>query len=340
MKLFNLRISAKTFLHLLLVCTIFASCRPEEVDPDFPVTFGIRHDKSLAEYETIATNQAPYNSEDYPDFAPIVMFEYSLDGSDNRDLVATGTLISPEWILTAGHNFFDSEEQTAPALLKGINVLVGDDPNNPVATYGVAELVFHPTWITSDGSYNLANDVCLVKLSTPITNIPPAGMATDNTEPIGGITWYCGYGDYSQQEGQDKDLFSKKHAIQNTLDRKIDGLNSGSGSSTFPGGLVAFDFDSPFNNVNTLGDDIINDDEAVLGAGGSDDSALPFEGTTVSGDSGGPLFIKIDGVWKIIGVLSGGASEPVADHKDSSYGDISIFMRVSSHKTWIESVVQ
>ena len=27
------------------------------------------------------------------------------------------------------------------------------------------------------------------------------------------------------------------------------------------------------------------------------------------------------------------------DHKDSSYGDISIFMRISTNKAWIESVI-
>ena len=332
-------ISIAKVLLLLFVGVSFMACNPDPVDPDFPETFGVRHDKALAEYESVATNQAPYNTADYPDFSSVVMFNYSLDGSDNRELLATGTLVHPEWILTAGHNFFDPQEQTSPALVGGIQVLAGNDPNNPSATYEVESLIFHPTYITSDGSYDLGNDLCLVKLKNPISNITPSTMHTTSTEPIGGVTWYCGYGDYSTQAGQDKDLFSKKHAVQNTLDRKVDGLTSGTGGNTFPGGLLAFDFDSPMGNVNSLGDDLVNTDEALLGAGDSDAAALDFEGTTVQGDSGGPLFVEIDGVWQLTGVLSGGADQPIDDHKDSSYGDISIFMRISTNKAWIESVI-
>ncbi len=162
----------------------------------------------------------------------------------------------------------------------------------------------------------------------------------ETTEEIGATIWYCGFGDYSQQEGHDADLFSVKHAIQNVLDRKVDGITSSSGGTTYYGGLLAFDFDSPSGDRNSLGDETVNDDEAMLGSGTSSASATAFEGATVQGDSGGPLFIKMGDTWKVCGVLSGGASEPIEDHYDSSYGDISVFIRTAPHADWIQSVIE
>jgi secreted trypsin-like serine protease len=106
------------------------------------------------------------------------------------------------------------------------------------------------------------------------------------------------------------------------------------------GGLLAFDFDSPDGSINSLGDKTVNEDEATLGSGRSDSIALPYEGTTVEGDSGGPLFILTNEGWKIAGVLSGGADKPIDNHKDSSYGDISLFIRTSSSADWIKQTIK
>jgi hypothetical protein len=73
-------------------------------------TFGIRHDRSLRDYEALALQ----NDIDKPDFGPVVFFTYSTDGSQDQEYVATGTLIHPYWVLTAGHNFYVAEEQSHP----------------------------------------------------------------------------------------------------------------------------------------------------------------------------------------------------------------------------------
>lgn len=299
-------------------------------------TFGIRHDKTLAAYQAIAVNP----QQGMPSFGAVVAFEYSLDGSDNREFVATGTLINSKWILTAGHNFFEAEEQSAPAPVSGILVHLGNDPNTPTQTNTVKRLVFHPTWISDNNLFQSANDLCLVELNTPITTLTPAPLFTSTSEVIGSTVWYCGFGDYSGQPGQNPDLFSKKHAIENILDRKVEGIRSTtSNGEVFTGGLLAFDFDNPSGTINALGDTTINEDERLLGSGTSAAQSTTFEGATVQGDSGGPLFIKDGNTWKLAGVLSGGADNPIANHKDSDYGDISIFIRVSTHIPWIQSVI-
>lgn len=330
-----MNINYKNLLFAFLVLAI--SCSDEDsLDQNHEITFGIRHDRSLSEYENIAAKSDP----SLPDFNSVVFFEYSLDGSEERDFIASGVIIDEEWILTAGHNFFDAEEQQVPAPISGIIIKIGNDPNYPIATYRVTELVFHPTWLLKYQDINHANDLCLVKVSKAITEVSPVKIINEENEIINSIVWHCGFGDYSERVGQNSDLFSKKHAIENILDRIQGGFQTSYNGQYYFGGLLAFDFDNPDGNINTLGDDIINEDEGYLGSGSSLPNALDFEGTTVTGDSGGPLFILDSGSWKVAGILLGGASDPIQDHIDGNYGDISIYTRVSTSFDWIQSVVK
>ena len=334
---------AATMIFMLLLVNCSESDDEDVVIGDentAELTFGIRHDLSLDDYEEIASNISPYDTDEYPDFSPIICFNYSDDGSDDKDSYATGTLVSEFWVLTAGHNFFSSDEQSSPTLVSGIDVLVGLDPNNPDAEHEVEKIVFHPTWLEDDDLFTTANDLALVKLKTPITNITPALINDEEVESIGIIIWYAGFGDYSNQPGQDPDLISKMHAIQNTLDRTSTGILSQSSAGTYLGGLLAFDFDSPNGNVNTLGDDRTTEEENLLGGSTTSSAiALPFEASTVPGDSGGPLMMKLDGMWKVCGVLSGAAESALPDHEGSNYGEIDVFIRTATAYDWISAVI-
>lgn len=324
--------------YLLAFTLIFQSCSDDEIfeEPSENYTFGIRHDKTLSAYEALAAA----NDANKPDFSSTVFFSYSVNGSANHDYAASGVLIDSEWILTAGHNFYVADEQSTPAPPSGIQVRVGNNPNIPDASYGVAQVIYHPTWLAGQQEFSDANDLCLVKLASPITNITPAPLFSSSNEKVGKDVWHCGFGAYSDRPGQNPDLHSKKHAIHNVLDRVKTGFQTTTASVTFNGGLLAFDFDNPSGTINSLGDNIINADEAILGSGTSTAGALDFEGTTVTGDSGGPLFLQDNGVWKVAGILSGGATAPITNHTDSSYGDISIYTQVSSAYDWINSVIK
>lgn len=326
------------FLRISLFLILFGLNACDKIDQEYSdeFTFGIRHDKSLSEYESLVTS----NSLNMPDMSPVVCFQYSLNGSADYEYVASGTLIDEEWILTAGHNFYVASEQSSPAPASGILVVFGNDPNNPLQTREVESLHFHPSWINQNDVYFYANDLCLVKLKSAVDNVNPAELLTTKTESVGSTTWFGGFGDYSQEPGQNRDEYSRKHAIQNILDRSVDNISSSANGINYVGGLLAFDFDNPSGTINSLGDSRISPDEDLLGNGTSDNLCTEFEGATVEGDSGGPLFIEDGSTWKIAGVLSGGTPEPIKNHLSGSYGDISVFIRVSTHIDWINTVVQ
>ncbi len=203
-------------------------------------------------------------------------------------------------------------------------------------------IIGNRTWVATGGDIFGGNDLCLLKLSDPITNVTPVSLFTNNSAQIGSQVWVSGFGDYSQQTGQDPDADSKKHAYHNVLDRKTDDKPSTINGTTYSGGHLAYDFDNPSGTVNTLGDanNTIDEMDLFPGGGKSSSELLDFEAGSVTGDSGGPIFIKDGDVWKVAGVLSGGTQDPIPGHVTSGYGDISLFTRTFPMLTWIQQTIE
>lgn len=340
-------INIRRFLYLSLASlALFGCSKNNDATPntdgtaptDVPATFGVRHDIPLSKYETVATNQAPFNTSDYPDFTPVVFIDADHGEASGT---CTGTLIGSQWVLSAGHCFFDPAKDTAPTSIDKLSILVGADPNSPIETRKVSALYIAPSWLDGGDFYKYGNDIALIKLASPITSITPAAVNfTMDAETIGSTVWYAGYGDYSAQAGQDASKRSKKHALENILDRRMGGLTHVISGINYEGGTLAFDFDDPSGIINTLGDSYANDQEKALGSGTSTNKALDWEATTVQGDSGGPLLMKINFKWTVIGVLNGGVTEPLVGLKDGAYGDISTFTRTASFRTWIQETMK
>jgi hypothetical protein len=68
----------------------------------------------------------------------------------------------------------------------------------------------------------------------------------------------------------------------------------------------------------------------------SEAGALPLEGISGPGDSGGPALVEVDGQWWVAGVSS---SQRTHGGPEGLYGVEEVYVRVSSLANWIDSVI-
>ena len=112
------------------------------------------------------------------------------------------------------------------------------------------------------------------------------------------------------------------------MDRNVILVDAPNVDHSEKGGLLAIDFDSPNQDQNSLGQNA--QPIGFLGSGTSSESPLSLEASSAVGDSGGPAFYFQNQSWRTIGVVSYGTS-------DSTYGDITVYTRISNHLDWIQS---
>ncbi len=295
--------------------------------------FGYRSDVDPQIYQDMAANRGNFTvGSDYPDFSSTV--SVSNFGS--------GVVIAPTWVLTAGHVLLDPEygEEQADDLV----IYIGLDYENPDNSYSVKSIHIHPAWRADNSDLGLEHgmDIALIELDEPITEVTPALWANSTNldiEMLDTVVYTAGFGDYTLHLNDNNgEWWSQKRAWSNVLDRVnggIDGTKKFEGDETMKGGFVVYDFDSPEENENSLGDDgwwLGNDYEyGGVKEGDSDGTPLQYEGTSVPGDSGGPTYGYQNGEWWVIGVTSHGST-------DGHYGDIAFNTRVASSSVWICSV--
>ncbi|MGD1946532.1 MAG: trypsin-like serine protease, partial [Croceivirga sp.] len=230
------------------------------------LTFGIRGDKDLDLYNKVATNAPPFNGADYPDFSSTLSLIYSHDGSTFRDSHATGVLIDPYWVLTVGHNFYDLNSDSTSAPPEGITVQTGSDAQQPKKVYTVDKVVLHPTWQEGQQDDMTSNDICLLKLKEPITEIVHTTIMTKKTELLNATVWLAGFGDYNRKGSDYRTMSPKMHAIENRLDRKVSITLTTQTGTDFDTGLLVTDFDPPSGDLNSLsGDNLYDDYLNILG---------------------------------------------------------------------------
>jgi secreted trypsin-like serine protease len=274
----------------------------------------IRHDVNDSDYTSLAA-QSVYDS---------VGFLRWNEGASGY--IASGTLISPEWVLTAGHVVGGTNNYGAG--VSGMFFGLG----SVYSGTGIAatEWIPYAGWSSSNGDVWAGVDLGLVRLSQPITSVTPA-LLDFSTPLLGLLGTNVGYGRSGTGTlGMSSDP-GVKRAGQNMIDAR-------GGMVTTMGSGTLLDLDGISSTV--LFQDFDHPTDLVASTMGSV-TPVAKEYLIASGDSGGGLFIDVGGATKLVGVNSFLASLPYpldTTGANADYGDLAGVVSVQSFENWIFTV--
>jgi secreted trypsin-like serine protease len=240
--------------------------------------------------------------------------------------IASGTLISPEWVLTAGHVVGGTNNYGAG--VSGMFFGLG----SVYSGTGIAatEWIPYAGWSSSNGDVWAGVDLGLVRLSQPITSVTPA-LLDFSTPLLGLLGTNVGYGRSGTGTlGMSSDP-GVKRAGQNMIDAR-------GGMVTTMGSGTLLDLDGISSTV--LFQDFDHPTDLVASTMGSV-TPVAQEYLIASGDSGGGLFIDVGGATKLVGVNSFLASLPYpldTTGANADYGDLAGVVSVQSFENWIFTV--
>lgn len=312
------------------------------------MAIGMRHDVPESQYLALAQNQPPYLPGAAPDFAPVAAI--GLPGDSGFEVLGTGVLISPQWVLTAAHVVLvptGNPQDFQPRL----TVRFGTGVKKPSHERQVIDITT-PIPITelralqgkgdrysdADVVHAEFHDLALLSLDGPVEGITPA--ICDDT-PIDLLNYFiciAGYGDAAKGNNPLQRWWREpnlKRAAENVIDRVI---TLDPATKKPEGGILVFDFDNGQENRNSL-----NGKTSVwtslFGEGTSNPIPRKLEGAPYPGDSGGPAFAFLQEKWRVVGISGYGTGFPLErKHALITYGDILVYANVKTHATWIKQV--
>lgn len=216
-----------------------------------------------------------------------------------------GVLIAQQWIVTAAH--------AAPVQGMDAEVTIGG------VAHSVERVITHPGYTRlpdalvrealASGDLSKvhaflasSDDIALIKLASPVKDVVPVTLYRGSCE-IGRTVELIGKG--SMGNGIDGEI---PHARRTTLRHAFNAV-TGADSR-----YLRYRFDQA-------------------------PSALPLEGISGSGDSGGPVIIEDEGLMQLAGLGSWNIYAPDHGLQPGHYGQIVFNVRISSYVEWIESVM-
>ena len=260
----------------------------------------IRHDVSDTLYQTLGADSR---------YQSVGKFLYSVGSSG---YIASGVLISSQWVLTAGHVTAGNDFNGGGISSMSFTLYNGASSSQ----YAASNWYTHPGWGASSGDVYDGYDIALVRLSTPVTGFTPATLAAySNSIEEGTIV---GFGSTGTGLTGYTSLDQLKRAGNNMIDARGSGAVGGISSN-----VLFVDFDKP-------------DDNSASSFGANTPLALEY--LSAPGDSGGGLFVTRSGQTLLRGITSFGV-ENLDGVTNFSYSDLAGFTDASAFSSWITTTM-
>ncbi|XP_067125324.1 clotting factor B-like [Centruroides vittatus] len=206
--------------------------------------------------------------------------------------ICGASIIADKYILTAAHCFNSWSNIRRPS---DYIVRVGSHRRNKGKNYEVSKITIHPHFKT--GQYY--DDIAILKLNSPIPNVTPVCLPSNNERYDGKSVTVIGWGDTSYN-GRPADALQEA-TINVIPNHQCNASYTRLKDSSIPRGITS----------------------GFICAGnswGGIDACV--------GDSGGPLMMDSPSGWKIIGIVSFG-------YQCAKPGFPGVYTRVSNYLQWI-----
>ena len=229
----------------------------------------------------------------------------------------SGTLIAPNWVLTAAHVV--TQDTTGYPAFSPASIVFGQGAGIGGSTDAVVQVDVESGW-----SYNLGagNDLALLELASPITNTTPAMLysSTLGTE-LGQTASIVGYGKAGTGLTGATLGAGTRRAMTNVIDSFGGQLAGGVPAIGISPNIMFTDFDQPGNPLSS-----------IMG----DSTPTSLEGAAAPGDSGGSVYLTVGGQTYIAGVTDFLGAMPtnlISPNPNGYYGDYNGYTRIAVSQT-------
>lgn len=222
----------------------------------------------------------------------------------------TATAVGSRFILTAAHVVDGTSAQDV-----NFNLNVGGDLSLSIKANAIHVYPDYHGFIPSVSDGLVHNDLAVIELSSDLpAGVPIYSLLTGIPEKSPTITM-VGYG--RSGDGVNGAVISSSSSVKRVGENQADRLFKGANGNA---DIYMFDFDGPTSATN------------VMGAG-----ALANEAQFGSGDSGSPAFVRVDGVWQILGLNTFVAMAAGADYY--KFGALGGGTLTSAYAGWVQGIV-